>query len=180
MVKSNEKVKRTVHLANGRDIISGYDGKNSWHKTDFIATNAANAETYFIDSLTKRSIAGLFDKNNSLKDLGVADKRRAPESEASRVIEARNEKGQATRYYVDNNTSLVKRVEFDTGAIYTTLFNDAHKPAYASFVYSDYRRVDGFIIPFKIEVYQGLVKIEELTFTSVQINSGIKDDQFVP
>ena len=180
MVKSNGKVTRTVHPASGIDTSIGSDGKKSWLKAGPITANAAGTTAYFIDSLTKRSIASFFDKSNSMNSLGAADKKHAPEIESCQVIEAKNNKGDATRYYVDNSTSLIKRIEFDTDAVYTMLFSDTPHPAFASFVFLDYRNVDGFIIPFKIVVYQGLVKIEELTFTSVQHNTGLKDEQFVP
>ena len=134
----------------------------------------------FIESRTSRSIASFFNKNGGLQDLGPADKDRAPGSESSRVLEAKNIKGDLTRYYIDNKTSLVTRLEFDTGAVYTTLFSNTPRPVFASLVFSDYRNIDGFIVPFNIKVYRGLVKIEEMTFTSVQSNAGIKDEQFTP
>jgi hypothetical protein len=99
---------------------------------------------------------------------------------SSRVLEAKNIKGDRTRYYIDNKTSLVTRLEFDTGAVYTTLFSNTPRPVFASLVFSDYRNINGFIVPFNIKVYRGLVKIEEMTFTSVQSNAGIKDEQFTP
>jgi hypothetical protein len=179
-VKQKEKVKRVVHFSGGGDMSWGSDGKKSWQKSGRLIGDAAGPAAYFIDNQTKRSIASLFDRNNSLKDLGPADKKHAPESELSRVIESKNDKDQATRYYIDDTTSLIRRIEFDTGGFYTMFFGDTQYPLFAAYVFSDYRTVSGFVIPFRIEVYHGLIKIEELTFTSVQCNVGIKDDQFVP
>jgi hypothetical protein len=175
MVKSNGKVERILHPVSGEDTIIGSDGRKSWIKIGPITAKAAGTTTHFIDSQTSRSIASLFNINTGLRDLGPSDKDRAPESQSSRVLEAN-----LTRYYVDDSTSLIDRLEFDTGAVYTTFFSDAPRPVFASFVFSDYRNINGFIVPFNIKVYRGLVKIEEMTFTSVQSNTGIKDEQFTP
>jgi hypothetical protein len=175
-----DKVKRVVHFPKGRDATLGSDGNKTWHKTGPLSANAVGQSAYFIDSLTNRFIANLFDKNNTLTDLGTADKKHAPESASSRVVEVKNNKKQATRYYIDNATSLINRIEFDTGGYYTMYFGDTKYPMTASYVYSDYHTVNGFIMPYKIEVYSGRTKIEELTFDSVQLNVSLKDEQFVP
>jgi hypothetical protein len=180
MVKQKDKVKRVVHFATGSEMSWGSDGKKSWQKSGPLSGNAAGPVAYFIDSHTKRSIASLFDNNKSLKDNGPVDKKHAPESGSSKVIEVKNDKDQTTLYYIDDATSLINRIEFDTGGFYTMFFGNTKYPLLASFVFSDYRTVNGFVMPYKIEVYSGRTKIEELTFTSIQCNTGVKDNLFVP
>jgi hypothetical protein len=60
------------------------------------------------------------------------------------------------------------------------MFNDEQIPLASALVFSDYRNVDGVMTPFKIEVYLGLMKIEEMIFSSVQYNTGLGDEVFVP
>jgi hypothetical protein len=175
-----DRVKRVVHFSDKNDMSWGTDGKARWQKLGPLTGNAAGPVSYFLDSHTTRSIASLFDKSTNLKDSEPKDKKHVPESESSRVIEAKNDKNEATRYYIDNATSLISRIEFDTGEFYTMFFGDTKYPLLASYVFSDYRTVNGFVMPFKIEVYHGRNKIEELTFTSIQCNAGLKDEQFVP
>jgi hypothetical protein len=179
MVKKNDKVKRVVHYAD-KDMSWGTDGKQSWQKLGAVSAGAAGPVAYFIDSNTSRSIASLFDNKKILKDAEPADKKHAQENDSSRVIEAKNDKDQAARYFVDNTTGLISRIEFDTGGFYTMFLSDTKYPLLASYVFSDYRTVNGFVMPFKIEIYHGRTKIEEMTFTSIQFNTGLKDEQFVP
>jgi hypothetical protein len=75
---------------------------------------------------------------------------------------------------------MVTRLEFEMGEIYTLLMSNKQYPTLASFVFSDYRQVNGIPTPFKITVYKGLTQIEEMNFTSVQYNTGVKDKDFVP
>jgi outer membrane lipoprotein-sorting protein len=182
IAKQKDKVKFIVMAPDGNTVMisEGSDGKKSWHCSGLFIGEATGSEAHFIDSHTIRWIARLFDDSNSLKDLGPADRKHAPESASSRVIEATNNKGKATRYYIDNTFSLITRIEFETGAFYAMFFETKEYPALASFVFSDYRSVNGIPTPFKIEVYEGLIKIEELNFTSVQYNTGVKDKDFVP
>jgi hypothetical protein len=181
-VKQKDKVELRVMDIDGKTatIRDGSDGSVNWHSSGPFSGKAAGSAAHFIDSQTSRSIARLFDSSNSLKDLGAADKKYAPESGSSRIIEATNDKGKVTRYYVDNTTSLITRIEFETGTFYTILMDNQKHPHMASFVFSDYRLVNGILTPFKIGVYADSTKIKELSFTSVKYNAGVKDAVFVP
>jgi hypothetical protein len=180
-VKQNNKVKLKVITPDGQNVLisDGSNGQKSWHASGLFSGDATGVVAHFIDSQTLRSIARLFDNGNSLTDLGPADPNHAPESASSRVIEA-TKGGNTTRYYISNTTSLITRIEFETGASYTMLLSKTRYPAMASFVFSNYQTVNGIPTPFKIGVYEGLTKIEELNFTSVQYNTNAKDDDFVP
>jgi outer membrane lipoprotein-sorting protein len=178
IVKPNDKIKRTIHRSDRSRIVCGSDGKKSWQIAGAFRGDATGTAAHFIESQTNRSITKLFDKNNTLKDLGTPDQNSVPRGKPSRIIEAKNEKGKLTRYHVDDATSLVTRMEFDTKATYRMLFGDKEYPVSATFVFSDYRTVNGIVTPFKIEFYQGMIKIEEMNFTSVKYNTGVDDAEF--
>jgi len=140
MVKENKKVKLVVVNADGSKVLIS-DGKNdntNWHESGLFSGNASGMARNFIDSQTLRAIARLFDSDNVLADLGPADPKHAPESASSRVIQSRNKNGTTTRYYIDNATSLITRIEFETGLSYSMLLNKQKYPALASFVFSNY------------------------------------------
>jgi hypothetical protein len=178
IVKPNDKIMRIIQLPDGSKMAYGSDGKKSWQTAGPFKGDATGTAAHFIESQTNRSIAKLFDKNITLSDLGVPDKNNVPKSESARIIETKNDKGKSTRYYVDDTTSLITRLEFDTGATYRMLFGDKEYPVYATFVFSDYRNIDGVMTPFKIEVYQGMIKMEEMNITSVKYNTGVSDGEF--
>jgi hypothetical protein len=177
----DRRVKFTVTAQSGSKLISlGTDQTKSWYVSGLFSGEAVGNAAHFIDNHTDRSIAQLFDKHNTLVDLGPADPQHAPESATSRVIKSTSKKGVTANYYIDNTTSLITRIEFETGNTYTMLFSSQQRPALAAFVFSNYQTVDGVPTPFKISIYEGLTKIEELNFTSMQYNTGIKNKEFVP
>jgi hypothetical protein len=183
MVKGRDKIQRIVETTTGALIRYGSDGKNSWQTSGPILGDAAGRVVYLIDSQTRRSVCSLFTnaaKGYALRDLGPAKKDASLKSASSRIIEAQDDKGQATRYYIDDTTSLITQLEYDTGQFYALPFDDQKYPLMAALVFSDYRRVDGIMAPFKIELYEGLIKIEEMNFTSIKLNNSLADDVFVP
>jgi hypothetical protein len=181
-VKENKKVKLAVVAPDGSNVFIS-NGKNEsmkWHASGLFSGNATGVAAHFVDSQTLRSVARLFDNDNVLSDKGPADPQHAPESASSRVIEAKKRQGDATRYCVDNTTSLITRIEFETGTTYSLLLDNKKYPAMAALVFSNYQTVNGIPTPFKIGVYEGLTKVEELNFTSVQYNTNVNDNAFVP
>ncbi len=183
-VKDNKMVQRVVtgREANETVVRIGSDGKRNWQTSGPFSAPAVGSVKFLIESQTTRSSSSLFAnaEKYALRDLGPAPHDSATESSLSRVIESTNEAGQITRYHIDNSTSLITRLEFDTGGFYTMLFGDQKYPLIASYLFSDYRSVNGVMMPFRIEVYQGLIKIEEMNFTSVEYNVGLSNSLFVP
>ena len=180
IVKPDKKVKRIVQLPDGGKMTYGFNGKKSWQIAGPFWGEATGMAAHFIESQTNRSIAKLFDKNNTVRDLGTPDKNRIPKGAPCRIIETKNEKGTLTRYHIDDTTSLVTRLEFDTDATYRMLFGEEEYPVAATFLFSDYRTVNGIVTPFKIEIYQGMIKIEEMNIASVDYNTGVDDREFEP
>ena len=72
-----------------------------------------------------------------------------------------------TKYLIDDTSSRVTGIEFETGEV------EAH-------VFSDFRMVQGVSTPFRIERYVDGRKIEETQFTSVRYNASVKDEVFKP
>jgi hypothetical protein len=182
-VKSGNKVQRIVTYGAGGTVRYGSDGMSTWQSSGPFSSVAIGRADYFIQSQAGRSIPNLLaDVSNgySFSDLGPAGADAVPANSPARIIQARNGAGQITRYYVDNATSLISRLEFDTGDFYTMPFDAAKHPLVAAYVFSDYRSVNGVMTPFKIEAYLGLVKIEQVNFVSVQYNAGVSDGVFVP
>jgi hypothetical protein len=182
-VKGRNMVQRVIEMPGGIALRHGSNGSRSWQSSGLYSGNAAGRAAQFIDSQTIRSIAGLFynvSNGKPFRDLGSEKRDFIPQSSSSHAIESQDERGKATRYYVDNTNSLISRLEFDTGETFTLGFGEKTYPMTIALVFSDYRSVDGVMTPFKIEVYQGLVKVEEMTFTSIQYNTGMADSVFAP
>jgi hypothetical protein len=182
-VKGKAKAQRVIKMPGDIMLRYGSDGKKSWQSSGMFSGDAVGRTAQIVECLTDRSVAGLFDNASQKKtysDLDVKQKKFVSESAASRAIAVQDEKGKTTNYYIDNASSMVTRLEFDTGGTFRMLFGEEEYPLMAAFVFSDYRTFNGVMMPYKIEVYQGLVKIEEMIFDSIEFNTGLSDDEFVP
>ncbi len=180
MVKDQSKVLRIVDGSDGQ-MRYGSDGTSAWQSKSPFVSNAVGPVSYFIEALTKRSVQNLFTATGlKLRDMGTADLTSDSNKVSTRVIEAADSSGRTTRYYVDQATSLIRRLEFDTGTSYTMLVGNQNYPAMAAFDFSDFRAGGGIMTPFKIDLYVGPTRIETLIFESVQYNTGVTDAVFVP
>jgi hypothetical protein len=182
-VKGRSKAQRVIKMPGDIMVRYGSDGKKNWQSSGSFSGDAVGRVAQIVECLTDRSVAGLFDNASQKKtysDLDLKQKKFVSESATSRAIAVQDEKGKTTNYYIDNASSMVTRLEFDTGGTFRMPFGDEEYPLMAAFVFSDYRPLNGVMMPFKIEVYQGLVKIEEMNFDSIEFNTGLSDDEFVP
>ncbi len=181
-VKKSTMVQRIAETPSG-PIRYGSDGKQGWQSGNLFVENAGGQVEFFLESQTKRSISRLLNYSSqaiSLRGMGKKLQELDKGRISSEVIAAEDSEGRITRYYIDDDTSLITRIEFDTGGFYTMMMSDKKYPLFAAYVFSDYRNVDGAMTPFKIETYLGLIKIEEMQFDSVQFNTGVSDDAFKP
>jgi hypothetical protein len=179
IVKGNDKVKVIISTPDNKQLISaGYNGKESWQSSGPFSGKAGGSMASVIACQTKRSIVSLFDKSNKLNVKADPIINPLKISKPGKILETTNAKGKITRYYLDDQTSLIAGLEYETGRVYRILFDDDIYPVIASNIFSDYRNVDGVMRPFKIEMYQGLTKTEVLTFTSIQHNVGVTDSIF--
>ena len=182
LIKGRDKVQRIVETPDG-PMRQGSDSKRSWQSAGPFVAEAAGRVANLIESQTIRSQSRLFDyaaEGLQLSNLGSAVQDLSVQPTGARVVESQDKTGRRTRYYIDDASFLITRLEFDTGATTRSMLGSTEKPLVAAYVFSDYRDVGGVKMPFKVEVYQGLIKIEEMNFTSFQVNTGLTDDVFKP
>jgi hypothetical protein len=174
--KGNGKLQRIVYLGGKEILRQGSDGKNSWQSSGPFSGKAAGMSRHLIESYTTRAVASLFG-SSSIKDLGLStglDK----SDKSCRLLEVAADKGKSTRYYVDTRTYLVRQLDLDTGSFYVLPMGSTKYPLMISYIFSDYRDTDGAMRPYKIEVYRGLTKTEEVTFDAITTNVPIEDSVF--
>jgi hypothetical protein len=170
--KGTTLVQRVIKQPAG-DLRQGTDGNNSWEAIPgFYTPSAQGRAMQFIESQTSRSVHRLLNHQKeglTLRDLGAQDK--------ARLIEAEDRQGRKTTYSLDSDTNLFTRLEFVTGQVKDP-FSGATLPDKDSYVFSDNRLLQGILTPFKIERYKGRDKIEEMQFTTVRYNAGLKNTDF--
>jgi hypothetical protein len=171
--KGKSQIQRLVKQP-GAEVRVGSDGSRSWDSLNgwFVAEAQGQAQR-LIESQTIRSIPALL--NYQTEGLTLLD---AGKSGNVQLIEAEARNGRKTRYSIDDETSRVTKLEFITGQMKDALGNVV--AATESFVFSDYRQVQGLLTPFKTERYINGIKAEEIQLSSVRYNASVKDDAFQP
>jgi hypothetical protein len=173
LLKGDAQVQRIVKQTMG-EVRQGSNGSRTWNSFAGHAPAASGASLRFIESQTARSISNLLDydrRGGALRDGGTKD--------TETVVEVQDRVGRKTTYSIDTATSMVTRLEFETGRARDMLSGNS-VPVLESYVFSDFRTVKGVPTPFKIERYLQGTKLEEMRFTSVRHNSSILDSAFRP
>lgn len=157
------------------EVRQGTDGTRSWDSLGGrFAPFAQGGAARFIESQTARSIQVLFNHQSEglrLQDLGQRG--------SFRVIEAEDRSGRRTKYFIDSSSLLVSRLEFDRGE-WRDPFSGRRAPLVEAYLFSDFRNVQGVVAAFKVERFVGEAKAEEMLFSRVQFNTGLKDEIFRP
>ena len=178
ILKGVSKVQRIVHQ-DGIDVRTGTDGSRTWHSLSIGFSSAAHGTAlHFIESQTVRSVRSFLDHENqglTLRDVG--------RFASGRVVEATGPEGQQTDYIIDDDTSHVTQLRFLTEGAKFDIFGNVYL-AGESYLFSDFRDVDGIPTPFKVvrRIDGGGVarEFEEMVFTSVSHNTGVSDSEFRP
>jgi len=172
LVKGKTKLQRIIRQQAG-ELRQGSDGEQTWDSAaDGFASIARGRTLHFIESQTTRSLRRLFDYQ--LEGLVLRD---AGTSGNARVLEAEDKDGRKTRYAIDNRNSTITNLEFITGQARDPFSRNTIFKTDA-YVFSDYRRVQGILTPFRIERYVDGIKAEEMVFRSISYNTSIKDEAF--
>jgi hypothetical protein len=169
--KGNTQIQRVVKQPAG-ELRQGSDGLNTWESIPgFYTPKAQGHALQLIESQTSRSIPRLLNYQKeglTVRDLGTQDE--------TRVIEAEDRQGKKTSYFI-STSNFVTKLEFVTGQTKDP-FSGTTISDTDTYLFSDYRVVQGLLTPFKIERYNGRNKIEEMQFTTFKYNAGLKDTSF--
>jgi hypothetical protein len=175
--KGNSKVQRVLKQASG-ETRQGSNGITAWESSNGMTMlTPGGLANHFIESQTTRAIDNLLGSQESrvvLRELGKKNSARVVEVESAEVGKAPRK----TKYFVEDDTSQVSRVEWVTREA-KDMFGKVTSST-ESFIYSDYRLIQGIPTPFRIERFIDGLKIEETQFTSVRYNTDLKDDLFRP
>ena len=180
ILKGVSKVQRIVHQG-AVDVRTGTDGSRTWHSLSIgFSQQAVGHALHFIESQTVRSVRSFLDYENQGLTL-----REVSRFAGGRVVEATGPEGHQTDYIIDDETSHVTQLRFLTGGARYDIFGNVSLTG-ESYLFSDFRDVDGTPTPFKVERrIDGWAttpgwKFREMVFTSVSHNTGVSDSEFRP
>jgi hypothetical protein len=167
--KGQTQIQRIIKQS-GLELYQGSDGNQTWSSLHGKFFTAAHGQVLdFIESQTIRSVTTLLSSQGlAARDLGKRGE--------AKVIEVDDKDGRRTRYFIDDKTSPITRVEFNTGRA----TDIAGRPIsnVDAYVFSDFRSVQGRMTPFRTERFINGIKTEEMQFSSVSNNASISNEQF--
>ena len=172
MVRMGDKhVQRLIKYPNG-ERRQGTDGMQTWDSLGNQWSVAKGPSLDFFETHTVRGLPNLFEYQNvgsKLRDEGIRG--------IDRLISIEEGNGRVTSYLIDGLNSRVKRIEFVTGQA-GDMFGSRRMPVVESYVFSDFRVVQGIWTPYRVEHYTNALKVDEMNFTSIRYNSNVKNDTF--
>lgn len=169
--RGRSAVQRIIRQPAG-ELRQGSDGHRSWSSFDgkFFST-ADGVVLGFIESQTVRSVPALLSAGNlTLRNLATIGR--------TGSIEAEDDEGRKTSYFIDDKTSRITRLEFQSGR--ATDITGRPMWNVLAYVFSDFRAVDDRLTPFKIEQYFNGIKTEEIQFTTVSYSASVPAESFRP
>jgi len=170
--RGDGRVQRIIKYPNG-DHRTGTNATQTWEVSGPFTTAARGPALEFIETQTVRALPNLFDhqgRGSRLRD----DRMRGPD----RALTVEEKNGRTTTYVIDGARGLITKMELVSGFAPDMLGRKL--PIVESYVFSDYRPVQGIPTAFKIEHFTNNIEIDEMHFTSVRYNTGVKDDVFHP
>jgi hypothetical protein len=165
-------VQRSVRSSNG-ERHQGTDGKQTWDAFEGFVTAAQGPTLEFLETQTVRALPNLFEyqaRGSRLRDDGM----RGPD----RVLTIEEANSRTTTYVIEGGRSFVTRLEVVSGQVPDML--GRRMSIVESYVFSDFRTVQGVPTPFKVEHFTNDLKVEELRFTVIRYNTGLAADMFHP
>ena len=170
--KGQGRVQRTIKSPTGEQR-QGTNGTQTWDAFGNFLTAARGPALEFIETQSARALPNLFEyqtRGSRLRDDGMHGK--------DRLLTIEESNGRTTSYLIDGVTALVTRLELVSGQAPDMLGRPLS--IVQSYVFSNFRAVQGVPTPFKVQHFNNGIKVDELLFTSVQYNTGIADDVFRP
>ena len=170
--KGEGQIQRIVRQP-GAEVRQGSDGNHTWDGVAGHYAAARGLTLSFLEAQTVRSVPRFFDsqaRGIRLRDLGL----KGPH----RVVESEETNGRASTFYIEPSGRVAK-VEFSTGQSVHMLTGKTVQ-VIESYVFSDYRMIQGVLTPMKIEHFSNGLKVDAMEFTSVRYNTSVSDNVFRP
>ncbi|MEA1877275.1 MAG: hypothetical protein U9N86_10460 [Bacteroidota bacterium] len=167
--KRPDKYRLDIHLDDGR-ITQSFDGRKGWSLNPYLSS-----DTLIIEGMELRQLieSALFDgilfnagELNYTLEYGGED---LIASTPSYILILKKPSGDRMKFFIDKNDFLIKRTE---ASIFLKGF-----PYESNSVFSDFRKIEGMVLPFKILNNNGQLSTHIIVDT-VRVNEVIEDGLF--
>ena len=120
--------------------------------------------------LQRWSVAFLADSNQPFADAGRAE---SPEGSAD-VLETRDEANRAVRYFIDPTSHMPLMVQYEEVRLQAIPAQGAPKTTTVALHLSDYKKVDGVMLPHEIDTSVNGQASESWTIETIKVNPAVK------
>lgn len=167
--KAPDKLLTTITIPNMGVNQEGYDGKVAWSKNPFAGVtekSGAQLEQARAQADFYRDVE-IKDRLTDLKHEGT----KTVDGEECHVISGKDKSGNTERMFISKKDHLIKQ-------IVSTIPDAAGTTMEATMRMSDYKKVDGLMVPHKIQMVEPAQAAFVMTFTSVKHNEPVDDSKF--
>ncbi|MCK5821004.1 MAG: hypothetical protein KAH17_03915 [Bacteroidales bacterium] len=167
--KRPNKYRLDIHLDDGR-ITQAFDGRTGWNLNPYLSPDTSNIEGMELRQLIESAIFDgvLFNANemNYTLEYGGEDQ---IASTPSHILILKKPSGDRMKFFIDKADYLIKRTEAN---IFLQGF-----PYESNSVFSDFREIEGMVLPFRIENNNGQLSTQIIVDT-VRVNEKLEDGLF--
>lgn len=169
IAKAPNKILTSINIPNMGTMLEGYDGKVAWSKNPFVGTSeksgaqlehARSQADFFRDVEIK-------DRLTDLKYEGT----KTVNGEECHVVSGKDQSGNIERMFISTKDHLIKQMV-------TVIPGQTGGTMEATMRVSDYKKIDGLMVPHKMEMIQPPEAAFVMTFTSVKHNEPVDDSKF--
>ena len=167
--KAPDKLLSKINIPNMGEIHEGYDGKVAWSNipaVGIIEKSGAQLE----QTRTQADFYRDVEIKDRLKDLSQ-EGTKTVNGEECHVISGKDQNGNTERMFISKKDHLIKQVV-------SNITDAGGTPMEATMQLSDYKKVDGIMVPHKIELVEPAQAAFVITFTSVKHNEPVDDSKF--
>ncbi len=168
--KAPDKLLSIITIPNLGAIHEGYDGKVAWSKNPFAGGITEKSGAQLAQARTQADFyrdVEIKDRLNNLTHEGT----KTVDGEECHVISGKDHSGNTERMFISKKDHLIKQVV-------ATIPDMAGAPMDATMRMSEYKKVDGMMIPHRIALIGPAEAAFVLTFKSVKHNEPVEDSKF--
>jgi hypothetical protein len=168
--KAPDKLLSMINIPNMGEIQEGYDGKVAWSKNPFGGGVTEKSGAQLEQTRAQANFYRDVEIKDRLKDLSH-EGTKTVNGEECHVISGKDQSGNTERMFISKKDHLIKQVV-------STIPDAGGTPMEATLRLSDYKKVDGIMVPHKIEMVEPAQAAFVMTFTSVKHNEPVDDSKF--
>lgn len=170
ITKAPDKLLSIITIPNLGTIQEGYDGKIGWTKNPFAGGISEKSGAQLHQTRTQADFYRDVELKDRLKEL-THEGTKTVDGEECHVISGKDQVGNTERMYISTKDHLIKRLVVTIPAMSGDLME-------ATMRVSDYKKVDGIMIPHKVALIEPTEANFVLLFTSVTHNEPVDDSKF--